>query len=78
MNSVVQKGLPKQHKQVVVQSTLKKDMFDSLSNMKQYQKEAFLFKTSFGGGRIVLDGITSQFGYTFVVPGFVALCMLGK
>lgn len=52
-----------------------RDTFDSPNKTKEYQKNAFLFKSSFGG-RIVLDEIASQFGYTFVVPGNVTYSML--
>jgi hypothetical protein len=67
----------KQQKPLVVESTPNKDTLDLTAKMKmkQYQKDAFLFKASFGG-RIVLDEIAPQFGYTFIVPGFVTFCML--
>jgi hypothetical protein len=60
---------------LAINSSPKKESHDSKAKMQQYQKEAFLFKSSFEG-RIALDEIAPSFGYTFVVPGFVTFGML--
>ena len=57
------------------ESSPRKEPQDSKAKMKLYQKEAFLFKSSFEG-KIVMDEIAPSFGYTFVVPGFVTFSML--
>ena len=57
------------------ESTTGNETFDSSTKMQQYQKDAFLFKTGFGG-RIVLSDIAPQYGYSFRVPGHVTFCML--
>ena len=46
------------------------------SNKAEYQKNAFLFQSSFGG-KITLEEIASlKYGYTFTVPGYVMYSML--
>ena len=50
---------------------------DNTLKTKQYQKDASLFKTGFGG-RISLSDIAPKYSYSFVVPGHVTFCMLAN